>query len=83
MPARSAPMADPVAYIRSCGPTCSPRQAAKVLGGNPYYYNIAAKNGTLDLEHTWRGRNLIIYTESVVKRLTGGNGNAGTDDQSQ
>ena len=58
-----------VEFLRKCGPTCSPAQVASVLGGNAYYYNLAAKNGTLDLEFTWRGRNLRIYTESVIKKL--------------
>ena len=58
-----------VAFLRKCGPTCSPRQLAEVLGGNPYYYNVAAKDGTLDFDFMWRGRNLRIYTESVIKKL--------------
>ena len=69
---KNSPLNEQIEYIRSCGTTCTPRQVAKILGGNPYYYNTAAKNGTLDLEYTWHGRNLVIYTESVVKRLTGG-----------
>ncbi len=64
-----------VRYLRSCGPTCSPRQLAQVLGGQPYYYNVAAKNGTLGFESMWRGRNLRIYTEDVIKKITGGNVN--------
>ena len=71
---------DAIDYIRSCGPTCTPRQASKVLHSNPYYFNVAAKNGTLDLEYTWHGRNLIIYTESIVNRLRGGKPNAQDDD---
>lgn len=58
-----------VAFLRECGPTCSPRQLAEVLGGNPYYYNVAARNGTLGFDFDWRGRNLRIYTESVIKKL--------------
>lgn len=58
--------------LRDFGPTCSPRQLASVLGGNPYYYNIAAKEGRLGYEYTWHGVNLRIYTESVIKKLQGG-----------
>lgn len=58
-----------VAFLRSCGVTCSPRQLAKVMGGQPYYYNVAARNGKLDYEFTWHGVNLRIYTESVIKRI--------------
>ncbi len=61
-----------VVFLRSCGPTCSPRELSKVLGGNPYYYNMAAKNGTLGYDHEWHGRNLRIFTESVIKRIVGG-----------
>lgn len=61
-----------VAFLRACGPTCSPRQLAQVMGGNPYYYNMAARNGTLVYEYEWRGRNLRIFTESVIKKLVGG-----------
>lgn len=60
-----------VAFLRKCGPTCSPSQLAEVLGGNPYYYNVAARNGTLDFEFMWRGRNLRIFTESVISKLLG------------
>ena len=59
-------------FLRACGPTCSPRQLAHVLGGQPYYYNMAAKNGTLEFDSFWRGRNLRIYTEDVIKKITGG-----------
>lgn len=58
--------------LREMGPECSPRQLAGVLGGNPYYYNVAAKDGTLDFDHHWRGNALRIYTESVIKKITGG-----------
>lgn len=58
-----------VDFLRKCGPTCSPKQLADVLGGNAYYYNVAAKNGTLEFEFMWRGRNLRIFTESVIKKL--------------
>lgn len=60
-----------VAFLRRCGPTCSPRQLAEVMGGNPYYYNKAARNGTLGYDFEWHGRNLRIFTESVIKKLLG------------
>ncbi len=60
-----------IVFLRGCGATCSPRELAQVLGGNPYYYNVAAKNGTLGYDHEWHGRNLRIFTESVIKRLYG------------
>ena len=60
-----------VAFLRRCGPTCSPRQLAEVLGGNPYYFNVAARNGTLGYDFEWHGRNLRIFTESVIKKLLG------------
>ena len=51
--------------------TISPSQLAQVDGGDPYSYNIAAKEGKLDLPHIWRGRNLRIWKEPVI-RLIGG-----------
>lgn len=53
------------------GETISPTQLAKVAGGDPYTYNLAAKAGDLDLPHLWRGRNLRIWKEPVI-RLIGG-----------
>lgn len=68
-----------VKRLREMGPECSPRQLASVLGGNPYYYNVAAQNGTLGFEFGWRGSALRIYTESVIKKITGGNSYGGID----
>lgn len=51
--------------------TISPTQLAQVIGGKPYSYNKAAENGKLDLPHLWRGRNLRIWKEPVI-RLIGG-----------
>jgi len=51
--------------------TISPSQLAAVAGGNAYSYNVAAKEGKLDLPHLWRGRNLRIWKEPVI-RLIGG-----------
>lgn len=57
--------------LRSFGPTCSPRQLADVLGGQPYYYNVQAKKGLLPFDYFWRGRALRVFTESVIKKLKG------------
>ena len=51
--------------------TISPQQLAVVDGGDPYSYNIAAREGKLELPHLWRGRNLRIWKEPVI-RLIGG-----------
>ena len=53
------------------GETISPKELAAVAGGSPYSYNMAAKNGNLDLPHLWRGRNLRIWKGPVI-RLIGG-----------
>ena len=61
-----------LAYLRSLpGETISPKELAAVAGGSPYSYNMAAKNGNLDLPHLWRGRNLRIWKGPVI-RLIGG-----------
>ena len=51
--------------------TISPSVLAVVAGGDPYSYNVAAKEGKLDIPHFWRGRNLRIWKEPVI-RLIGG-----------
>ena len=51
--------------------TISPKVLAVVAGGDPYSYNIMAKEGKLDLPHFWRGRNLRIWKQPVI-RLIGG-----------
>lgn len=61
-----------VVFLRKCGTTCSPRELAKVLGGQPYWFNVRARNGTLGYDFEWHGRSLRIYTESVIKRILGG-----------
>jgi len=59
-------------WLRSLpGETISPRQLAIVDGGDPYSYNIAAKEGRLDIPHFWRGRNLRIWKEQVIKLIGG------------
>lgn len=61
-----------LAYLRALpGETISPQELAKVAGGNAYSYNLAAKEGKLDLPHLWRGRNLRIWKGPVI-RLIGG-----------
>jgi len=61
-----------LAYLRSLpGETISPKELAMVAGGSPYSYNLAAKEGKLDLPHLWRGRNLRIWKGPVI-RLIGG-----------
>lgn len=59
--------------LREFGPTCSSRQLASILGGQPYYYNVQAKNGILPFKSFWRGKALRISTESVIKFLKGEN----------
>ena len=51
--------------------TISPRQLAMVAGGDPYCYNIMAREGKLELPHLWRGRNLRIWKEPVIKLIGG------------
>jgi len=51
--------------------TISPKVLAVVAGGDPYSYNIAAREGKLDIPHFWRGRNLRIWKQPVI-RLIGG-----------
>ena len=61
-----------LSWLRSLpGETISPTELAKVAGGSPFAYNLAAKEGKLDLPHLWRGRNLRIWKEPVI-RLIGG-----------
>ena len=51
--------------------TISPKVLAVVAGGDPYVYNLMAKNGQLDLPHFWRGRNLRIWKGPVIKMIGG------------
>ena len=51
--------------------TISPRETALLLGGRPYYYNVAAKNGVLTLPYIWRGRNLRIFRQPILDLLIG------------
>ena len=61
-----------VNWLRSLpSETISPQVLAVVAGGDPYSYNIMAKNGKLDIPHFWRGRNLRIWKEPVIKLIGG------------
>ena len=51
--------------------TISPAVLAEVAGGDPYSYNLMAKSGKLDLPHFWRGRNLRIWKQPVIKLIGG------------
>lgn len=57
-------------YLREqAGETIGPVQLAKVLGGQPYTYNVLAKNGQLPFPHIWRGRNLRIFVAPLLRLL--------------
>ena len=61
-----------ILYLRELpGETISPTETAKVLGGNPYLYNVSAKEGSLTLPHIWRGRNLRILKQPLLDLLEG------------
>ncbi len=61
-----------ILYLRDLpGETLSPKEAAKVLGGDPYAYNVAAKEGVLTLPYLWRGRNLRIFKQPILDLLEG------------
>ena len=63
-----------LSFLRALpGETISPKQLAMVAGGDPYLYNVSAKAGQLDLPHLWRGRNLRIWKEPVIRRIGGTN----------
>ena len=49
--------------------TISPTELARVIDGNPYVYNVAAKEGLLTLPYIWRGRNLRIFKEPLLRLL--------------
>ena len=61
-----------IEWLRSLpSETISPKVLAEVAGGDPYSYNLMAKSGKLDIPHFWRGRNLRIWKEYVI-RIIGG-----------
>lgn len=61
-----------VSYLENLkSETISPTQLAKVLGGRPFAYNQAAKNGNLALPHFFRGSNLRIFRQPVLDLIRG------------
>jgi hypothetical protein len=59
-------------YLRNLpGETISPTELAKAVGGTPYSYNLSAREGRLTLPHLWRGRNLRIFKQPVMRLLEG------------
>ena len=50
--------------------TISPSVMALVAGGDPYSYNLMAKQGKLNVPHFWRGRNLRIWKQPVIKLIS-------------
>lgn len=63
------------------GETISPSVMALVDGGDPYTFNIMAKEGKLDLPHYWRGRNLRIWKSPVIRMIEGEMNVQGTENQ--
>ena len=60
-----------VAFLRQLpSETISPSVMALVAGGDPYSYNLAAKEGKLDIPHFWRGRNLRIWKQPVIRLIS-------------
>ena len=60
-----------IAWLESLpSETISPSVLAAVAGGDPYSYNVAAKEGKLDIPHFWRGRNLRIWKQFVIKQIS-------------
>lgn len=62
-------------FLRNIGLTISPAQLARILGGKPYSYYLAAKNGELGLPYVWSGKKLRIFTDPIITILEGGNPN--------
>ena len=61
-----------IAWLKSLPTeTISPSVLAIVAGGDPYSYNVQAKKGELDIPHFWRGRNLRIWKQPVIKMIGG------------
>ena len=60
-----------VAFLRELpSETISPSVMALVAGGDPYSYNLMAKEGKLEIPHFWRGRNLRIWKQPVIKLIS-------------
>jgi hypothetical protein len=63
-----------IAWLKSLpSETISPQVLAVVAGGDPYGYNLMAKQGQLDIPHFWRGRNLRIWKGPVIRLIGGEN----------
>lgn len=61
-----------IAFLKNLpSETISPKIMALVDGGDPYSYNLTAREGKLDLPHFWRGRNLRIWKSFVIDNLAG------------
>lgn len=59
-----------IAYLKGLPKeTISPTELSRVIGGNPYVYNLAAREGLLTLPYIWRGRNLRIFKEPLLRLL--------------
>ena len=64
---------DRIQYLENLNrETISPSELAMLLGGRPFAYNCAAREGTLTLPHIFRGRNLRIFRQPVLDLLKGG-----------
>lgn len=62
-----------IAYLKGLPKeTISPTELSRVIGGNPYVYNLAAREGLLTLPYIWRGRNLRIFKEPLLRLLENG-----------
>lgn len=60
-----------VAFLKQLpSETISPSVMALVAGGDPYSYNLMAKEGKLDVPHFWRGRNLRIWKQPVIRLIS-------------
>ena len=60
-----------VAFLKQLpSETISPSVMALVAGGDPYSYNLMAREGKLDIPHFWRGRNLRIWKQPVIKLIS-------------
>ena len=50
----------------------TPSQVSKVLGGNPYTYNLTAKQGKMTFPHMWRGNRLYVSKQGIINFIKGG-----------
>lgn len=64
--------AEKIKWLKGLNKTMiSPQELSKVTGGDPYSYNLCAKQGKLNLPHEWHGRNLRIWKDPVIKLIGG------------